>query len=476
MGSSPYRVLAVDDEAILLSALQRTLTQNGFEVETFADPTKALLMLAQNSGRFDVCLFDINMPDMDGLDLLERTKELDRELPVLMLTADSTADTAVKALKAGALDYLTKPMKDPEAAIRLITAAAENGSLRRKIRELESRLAGSEQFEQLVGTSEPMRRLFDVVNRVAALDVSVLIKGESGTGKELVARALHGRSPRKTKPFVALNCAAIPETLVDSELFGHMKGAFTGAVETKAGAFERADGGTLFLDEIGDMPLPVQTRLLRVLQEREITRVGGGAPVPVDVRVIAATHIDLEAAIGSQEFRQDLYFRLRVVELELPALRQRLDDIPLLAVHFIKKHAHRLGIEEPKLQPDAMELILRHLWPGNVRELENAMQSALAMSGGGEIAASMLPIRPRAAVAVTSTEDGEGMAWTDELPLAQARKIMLERFETSYALRVLRQTDGNISEAARRAGMDRSNLRRLMNRCGIKPADYGRSS
>jgi two-component system response regulator AtoC len=316
-----------------------------------------------------------------------------------------------------------------------------------------------------------MQELFSVIERVAPLDISVLILGESGTGKELVARAIHRQSRRKDGPFVALNCAAIPETLVDSELFGHKRGAFTGAVDARAGAFENANGGTLFLDEIGDIPHGVQIRLLRVLQEREVTRLGTDSPKPIDVRVIAATLADLENAVATGDFREDLFYRLNVICLQIPPLRNRIEDIPLLATHLLERQAKRVGLPTPVIARDALDRLAAHHWPGNVRELENALLRALALHQGEQITADLFPqvsARPAPRPSSPGGSEGEDLSWCDGMTVTEARRCLVDSFERDYVTRLLARTENNISEAARQAGIDRSNLRRMMSRVGIK--------
>ncbi len=473
-----FRAIALDDDASVLRALGRILARNGFDVVSHEEPIKGLEAIAQDA-ELDLVILDVEMPLMSGFDVLARLRESAPHLPVVMLTGDATSETAVRALRAGAFNYLTKEhLNDPQAVAQLMRQAASIGKLQRHTKSIEHKVALADRFENLIGASIAMRQLYSVIERIAPLDVGVLILGESGTGKELVARAIHEHSTRTSKSFVALNCGAIPSTLVDAELFGHTRGSFTGAFSDRAGAFERAHGGTLLLDEIGDVPAEVQIRLLRVLQEREIRRVGGNAPIDVNVRVIAATLVDLEAAVEAREFREDLYYRLNVVSVEVPPLRHRLDDIPLLAAHFLRKHAHRMGREIPRLRPEVIDLFSAYHWPGNVRELENAIQRVLALSTDDEIGTDSLPpriaaARPQAPIASGGDAAGnDSLEWTQGMPLSEARRLVQDRFERGYLERIMRKTGGNISRAAREAGVDRSNLRRLMARHGIKAADF----
>ncbi len=474
-GAPTIRILALDDDIAVLSALSRLLSPRGFDTTKFSDPESALEALGARRHEFDLMVCDVAMPRMNGLEVLVRAQQTAPEIPVVMLTGDNTAETAVKALQSGAFNYLTKPLRDPDAVAAILSRAASYGKLLRHARQLEEQVASSSRFEEIVGASAPIRAVFDTIERIARHDLSVVILGDSGTGKELVARAIHRRSSRSEGPFVALNCAALPESLVDSELFGHTRGAFTGAIADRVGAFERASGGTLFLDEIGDIPLSVQVRLLRVLQEREVLPVGSGTPKPVDVRVVAATLVDLEAAVDAKEFRPDLYYRLNVMSLPLPALRYRADDIPLLAAHFLNKHAERMGRSVPALSPGAIDALCAYHWPGTVRELENAIQRALALSLGEEISVAALPepVTKRAASGESVIPiDPADVSWSEEMPIAEARKLVTENFERAYLTRLLAATKGNISETARRANVDRTNLKRILARLAIDVRDY----
>ncbi len=467
-----HRVLLVDDDRALLASLARVLEMHGFQIVTFDNPVHALEHLVQNPRVFDAAVCDVSMPQMSGLELVRQAGEVAPTLPIIMLTADNSAETAVDALRSGAFDYLTKPLVDFEKVLLAIGRAARHGELHRRAARLEAQLAEAGMYQKLVGRSRAMQELFTQVDKLASSEVNVLILGESGTGKELVARAIHARSNRAKEPCVALNCAALPDTLVDSELFGHARGAFTGAVSAHEGAFERANNGSLFLDEIGDISSTVQVRLLRVLQEREVMRIGGSKPVPVNVRVLAATHVDLEAAVGDRRFREDLYYRLNVVSVRIPPLRERKDDIPLLAAHFLQRHGESSERAIPRWEDAALQRLSSYSWPGNVRELENVVQRALALCDGPTLSAELLPTHvqsggePSRDIAVDDDEPG------DSLPFAEARKLAQRNFERGYITRVLRRTRGNLSEAARRSGMDRSNFRRIVARLEIDVEDY----
>ncbi len=459
------RVLVVDDEPALLRALEALLARKGHEVVALDSPIAATQRLAQED--FDVALLDIKMPELSGLELLNAVKHRRPEVEVILMTGHATVETALQAVKAGAYDYLTKPFEDVEHVARQVAKAAERKALFDRNRKLESQLRerdGGAPGDGLVGTSAPMRDVTRMIEAVAYSATTVLVTGESGTGKELVARALHGRSPRRAQPFVALNCGALTETLLESELFGHVKGAFTGAQRDQKGLFDAADGGTIFLDEIGDIPLSTQVRLLRVLQEGEIKRVGSADSVRVDVRVIAATHRDLPKLVKSGKFREDLFYRLNVINVHLPALRERVEDVPLLAHHFLRRYADRLGKKVRTLSPEAIELLCGYRWPGNVRELENAIERAVVLCRGDAVTPTDLPpaVSGRTAPLVRDAPaGGEDAAWL-AMSYAAAKEQALRRFEKSYVEALMRACDSNISAAARKAGMDRSNFKRVL--------------
>ncbi len=461
----PARVLVVDDEPSLLRALESLLRKKGYDVVGLESPIEATQRLAQED--FDVALLDIKMPQLSGLELLSAVKHRRPEIEVIMMTGHATVETALAAVKAGAYDYLSKPFEDVEVVARAVAKAAERKALFDRNRELENRLREQEGGppEGLVGSSAGIREVVRMVEAVAYSATTVLVTGESGTGKELVARALHARSPRKAQPFVALNCGALTETLLESELFGHVRGAFTGAQRDQKGLFDAADGGTIFLDEIGDIPLATQVRLLRVLQEGEFKRVGAAESVKVDVRVVAATHRDLPKLVKSARFREDLFYRLNVINIPLPALRDRADDVPLLAHHFLRRYADRLGKKVRAISPDALELLCGYRWPGNVRELENAIERAVVLCRGDAVSAADLPpaVTGRTAPLVrgAGAPAEEESAWL-ALSYATAKEQALRRFEKGYVETLMKACDNNISAAARKAGMDRSNFKRVL--------------
>ncbi len=483
----PVRVLVVDDEPALLKALEALLRKKGYEVVALDNPIAATQQLAQED--FDVALLDIKMPQLSGLELLTAVKHRRPEVEVIIMTGHATVETALQAVKAGAYDYLTKPFDDVELVARAVAKAAERKQLFDRNRQLENQLREREGVavgDGLVGNSGPMRDVQRMIDAVAYSAATVLINGESGTGKELVARALHAKSPRRNHPFVALNCGALTETLLESELFGHMKGAFTGAQRDQKGLFDAADGGTIFLDEIGDIPLSTQVRLLRVLQEGEIKRVGSADSVKVDVRVIAATHRDLPKLVKNGKFREDLFYRLNVIAIPLPSLRDRIEDVPLLAHHFLRRYAERLAKRVRTLSPEAIELLCGYRWPGNVRELENAIERAVVLCRGESVTPVDLPpaVTGRTAPLVRESPAGDDAAWLAQ-SYAAAKEAALRRFEKSYVEALMKACDNNISAAARKAGMDRSNFKRVLRKYrtdvepdgeGEPPSEMGRAS
>jgi DNA-binding NtrC family response regulator len=390
---------------------------------------------------------------------LRELNAVERPPPVVMITATRSLDTAVEAMREGAIDYITKPFDAAELRIK-VRRVLERGALEREVVALRERVESEDAPAGLLGTSPAMREVFRAIRRIAASRASVLIRGESGTGKELVARALHELSPRASGPLVAVNCAAIPESLIESELFGHERGAFTDAVERRVGKFEAASGGTLFLDEIGELALSVQPKLLRALQQREIERVGGTGPIPVDVRVIAATHRNLAQAVAEGRFRSDLYYRIDVVQIDLPPLRDRVEDIALLATHFLERHAVENEIPAKRLSLPARRALERYPWPGNVRELENAMARAAVLCEGREIRPEDLPESMRREGQLDALRDA---LRAGTLPLDQA----LARFEREILLEALAASGWNQTHSARRLGITRRSLKLRMNRLGL---------
>jgi DNA-binding NtrC family response regulator len=433
------RVVVIDDEINAAAALETLLKEDGYEVARAHDARTGLQLLEQVEP--DIVLTDLRMPGMDGLDLLAKIKEIRPETMVILMTAYGTVKTAVKAMKLGAEDYLSKPIDVEELEV-VLQKTLERKGLLEEARTLRRRLEQKYRFDNLVGESPEMLSVFKTVRQVAPSSASVLLLGESGTGKELFAQALHQNSPRRNKPFIKVACAALPETLLESELFGHEKGSFTGAVYTRAGRFEAADGGTLFLDEIGDVTPTVQVKLLRFLEEREFERVGGNRTFKVDVRIVAATHRDLKKRLEEGSFREDLYYRLNVIEIDIPPLRARPGDIPLLAHHFLRKFAGANDKEIAGFSDEVLGLLLAHAWPGNVRELENAMERAVVLSNETTLGRSHFPTLRKAAGEETRP------ATPDAVLGVRIPGSTLSDLEREAILRTLEAVGGSTSKAA----------------------------
>jgi two-component system nitrogen regulation response regulator NtrX len=458
------RLLIVDDEEGIRTTLSAILEDEGYRVETAGSAGDAARRLASET--FDAVVLDLWLPDRDGLELLSELRGSGFDQPVIVISGHGTVDTAVKATRLGAYDFLEKPLSLSRVVVT-VQNALERGRLERELKELSDRL---ERTEPLLGHSAPMQRLKAELKTAAGSDSRILILGENGTGKELVARQVHRLSRRASAPFVEVNCAAIPEELIESELFGHVKGAFTGAASDRSGRFEQADGGTLFLDEIADMSLKTQAKVLRVLQEQRFERVGGGSTIRVDVRVLAATNKDLEEEIRQNRFREDLYFRLAVIPLRVPPLRDRREDIPLLVEHFVALFASELGRRPKTVRPEALDRLRDYGWPGNVRELRNLVERMMIMVPGEEIGLGDLPPAVRGEMSGESGGgdggvDGAGrLVWDADYPSLRAARVA---FEKSYIERKLAQHDGNVSRTAQDLGLERSNLYRKMRAYGI---------
>ena len=434
--SSKGRIVVIDDEVNAAAALETLLKEDGYEVSRAHDARTGLQLLEKEEP--DVVLTDLRMPGMDGLELLTRIKQVRPEIMVILMTAYGTVKTAVRAMKLGAEDYLGKPIDVEELEV-VLEKVLEKKSLLAEARGLRERLEHKYRFDNLVGESPEMLAVFKAIRQVAPSAASVLLLGESGTGKELFAQALHQNSTRRSKPFVKVACAALPETLLESELFGHEKGSFTGAVYTRAGRFEAADGGTLFLDEIGDISPTVQVKLLRFLEQREFERVGGNKTFKVDVRIVAATHRDLRKRVEEGSFREDLYYRLNVIEINIPPLRERPGDVPLLAQHFLAKYSAANGKEIQGLSDDVMALLLAHPWPGNVRELENAMERAVVLANDEKLLPAHFPTLRRAGDAPSNGSSRLGV----RIPGST-----LAELEREAILRTLEAVGGSTSRAA----------------------------
>ncbi len=461
------RVLIVDDEPTLRRSLARLLLSRGMQVLTADDGATAIDLLVDE--RVDVALVDLMMPKVGGLELLDHVKQHHVDVEVIMMTAFGDVETAVTAVRSGAYHFLTKPFRSNDEVALTVAKAAEHRRLLTRAALLEKRLEQMEKFGELIGNSPRMQEVYRLATGVAPTASTVLILGESGTGKELTARAIHQHSPRADAPFVAVNCSAIPVELVESELFGHVRGAFTGATTTREGLFETAHRGTLFLDEVGDLPPLAQVKLLRALQEGEIKRVGANETRSVDVRVIAATNVDLRERIASGRFREDLFYRLHVVAIELPPLRDRREDVPLLAHHFLTKYAARAARDVRHIAPEALRAMQQQAWPGNVRELENAIEYATVFCRDDTIRVADLPFARSSGGSASAASGHSGSmlpAGLLDLPYREAKQQAVAAFESAYLSELLRRSDGNISEAARQAGLDRSNFRRTAKRAG----------
>jgi len=439
-------VLVVDDEAGVREAF-RLILEDAYEVADAPDGLRALDVI--RSTQVDVVLLDIRMPDMDGIEVLERIKAIDDSVEVILVTAVKTVRTAVAAMKLGAFDYVTKPIEDEDELLSLVRRALDKRSLEREVVFLRSEVARQHEPDEIVGRHAEMQRLYRFIGQVARTATTVLITGESGTGKELIARAIHRQSPRSDKPFVPVSPGGFPESLVESELFGHEKGAFTGAYQRKLGRFELAHGGTLFLDEISSVKHDVQVKLLRALQEREIERVGGTRAIKVDVRIVAATNVDLKRLVATGVFREDLYYRLNVVPIAVPPLRDRLEDLPLLVDHFVRHYTHVFNKRIQGLSPEALAVLSAYQWPGNVRELQNVIERSIVLGDGPIIGVEELPLD-------LTVAPHRGRARSEEmLPLNEAS----DAFERQIVTRVLASVKGNQSEAARILGIHRNSLK-----------------
>jgi two-component system, NtrC family, response regulator AtoC len=451
------RVLIVDDDRELCAWLGTGLAAHGFATDTRTDPTEALAVLREAD--VDVVVTDLNMRSMHGLDLCASVVQSRPDVPVLVITAFGSLETAIGAIRAGAYDFITKPF-EIEALVLALERAIQHRQLRDEVKRLRRVVDDARGFGELLGTSPAMARVYDLVSRVADSEASVLVTGESGTGKELVARALHRQSRRANAAFVAVDCAAVPENLLESELFGHARGAFTDARGARTGLFLQAHAGTLFLDEIGDLPLPLQPKLLRALQERVLRPVGADREVPFDVRLVAATNQDLEVAVEERRFREDLFFRINVIHVELPPLRARGGDVLVLAQHFVVRAAERAGKRVIGIAPAAAGMLLAYPWPGNVRELQNCIERAVALSSFDQIGPDDLPDRVR-------NYRGSHVLVTSEDP---SELVPLEEVERRYILRVLEALGGNKTLAARTLGLDRKTLYRKLERWGPERA------
>ncbi len=467
-------IVIVDDDLLMLEMCKDILEANDFHCRTVVDSRRAMEVIAQDKP--DLVITDLQMPHVTGMDLLKAIKEFQADLPVIILTGHGTIESAVQAVQLGAHDYVPKPFKPDELCHR-IRQALQNTQLTRENKDLKRKLAKSRQATDIVGNSRAMKQVFSTIERAAPTGANVMIHGESGTGKEMVARAIHRQSHRADHPFVPVDCVAIPDQLIESELFGHVKGSFTGATDDKVGLFEMANGGTIFLDEITEMNIDLQGKLLRVLQERKFRRVGGREFHDLNIRLIAATNRDPEKAIDSGHLRLDLFYRLNVIPIELPPLRARQDDVIQLLDHFLNRFSETNSKAVKTISHDAMDSLLAYDWPGNVRELQNLVERLVILAVGDRITLDDLPKNvlktngngsssfTAAATPVNETSFEEHLF---ELHFKDAKKILAERFEKQYLGQLLTSHDGNISRAARAAGIDRKTIHRLVKAHGIE--------
>ncbi len=460
-------ILIVDDDAQLRRSFEKLLSKEGYEVRTASTGESGVETVRDDVP--DLVIMDVRMPGMGGLEAFKAIKKIEPKLPVIIMTAYGTTETAIEATKMGAFDYVLKPFDIPDA-LELIEQALEAGRLMRSRVEMDV-VPETASPDAIIGRSEVMQQVYKAIGRVAPTDATVLIRGESGTGKELVARAIYQHSLRADKPFLVINCVAIPETLLESELFGYEKGAFTGAVNRHLGKIEQANGGTVFLDEIGDMPFSIQAKILRLLEEKSIERLGGHDPIPVDVRIIAATNTDLETAIREGCFREDLYYRLKVVTIELPPLRDRKGDIPLLCDYFLVRFSREMEISNPGMNEDARLTVESHLWAGNVRELANAMQKALIFSRGYPIRSediSQALLEPDLA----KSEDDAIRQWVRKMLAFGVNEEMFTAITDHFAAILISEalniTDGNRTRAAKLLGLSRPTLHAKIEKYGLK--------
>lgn len=463
MGMNKF--LVVDDEAVVRDGLQRILDGDRFAVDTCVSGHRAIELLQEKE--YDLIITDLKMPGMNGIEVLKAVKILQPDIPVIMITGYATVDTAVDAMKNGAVDYIAKPFT-PDQIIEKVEKALEQRNVILDEFYLRKEISSHHGFNQFVGESREIQKVYRRIMQVATTDSTVLITGESGTGKELVARAIHNNSPRRDLPFVAVDCTSLAENLLESELFGHVKGSFTGAVQTKMGLFKVADGGTLFLDEVSNISLSTQAKLLRVLQERQVTPIGGTQPIPINIHLVAATNRNLKTMITEGSFREDLYFRLNIIPIELPPLRERKGDLPLLISHFLKKFTAEIGKEIRGMAPDAMAFLESYSYPGNVRELENTIERAVVLTEGEIIRKDDLELFDSAKEDV-SAFGGYVPANADELKEMKRhiRGKAVETVEKAFVINALERNNWNVTRAAEETGILRPNFQGMLKRLGI---------
>jgi two-component system response regulator GlrR len=452
MENKESRILVVDDDPNILKVIQMRLEAEGYRVSTGAKAEEAITLARK--GTFHLAIIDLKLPEKDGIGVMQRLHKIDPELPVIILTAHGTIKSAVTAMSKGASTYLTKPFDSQDLLLQIRTCL-EKRRLSNELKTLRRVVREKYGFENIIAKSKKMKEVVEQVAQAAGTDSNVYIEGDSGTGKELIAKTLHLASPRKDRPFVAINCAAIPETLLESELFGYEKGAFTGATTNKRGLLAQAHKGTFFLDEISEMPLTMQSKLLRVLQEREFYPLGGGKTKSVDIRLISSSNKNLKSEVEKGSFRQDLFYRIDVIQIKLPTLLERREDIPILAMHFLKRFSEQMEKQIKGFSPSALQKLMLHSWPGNVRELENTIESAVVMATKDII-----------------TEDLLLQAQDSEQESLKPFKHAKEDFERDYLLQLIEITQGNVSKSAKIAGKYRADLYELFRKHGIDPADF----
>jgi DNA-binding NtrC family response regulator len=467
MQTNQTHILVIDDDPSVRNVLEEALAQEGYAVSVAGDAATGLQLAKEQP--VQIALTDYQLPDLDGLEIIDRLARLDAKIIPIMMTGFGTIQTAVRAMQAGAFDFITKPF-DPDTVAVVVRKAVEFHRLRQENHLLRKAVRDQYQLDHLIGASEPMRQVLDFVRKVADSDSTVMIQGESGTGKELVARMLHFNSLRKDRPLVPVNCGAIPENLLESELFGHEKGAFTGATHTRMGRFEMANGGTIFLDEIGEMSLPLQVKLLRVLQEREFERVGGNRTIHVDVRIVAATNQDLEQLVEDKRFRQDLFYRLNVIPIVIPPLRDRRSDIPLLIDHFLARFNRTKQTSVTGLDPEALRLLADYDWPGNIRELENMVERLVVLKKQGQLTATDLPEKIYRKPAAAQPVLKEQFIRFSEEGINLSREV--EQYENQLIVEALRKANGVTTRAAQLLQLNRTTLVEKLKRKGVDPKSH----
>jgi len=464
---STKKILLIDNEEGMCRMMKAVLSDNGYQVKAFTQPREAVKEFQAN--QWDLVVSDIKMPGMSGLQVLQSIKEKDHSIPVIMITAYATVDTSIQALRKGAYDMLTKPF-EPEELLYRVKNALKHTQLLAENNELKKKLAGNFTFDNIIGSSQKLKNILETVTKIAARDMPVLISGESGTGKELIAQAIHYNSPRREHRFMAINCGALPESVLESELFGYKKGAFTGANCDHEGIIEAADGGTLFLDEVGNLSAKVQKTLLRALQEQEFMRIGDRVATKVDVRIISATNTDLLEQVHSGTFREDLYYRLNVIHIFLPPLRERREDILLLATHFMKLQNQKFNTRIQGFTPEAIKALVNFSWPGNVRQLSNVIEACMAVEIGDRISLSAVNQFLYDASHPDTTPLPQD--FSEELTAGENYSSNLARFETEYLIKLLHASKGNIEKAARKAGMNMATIYRKLKKYHINKEDY----